>query len=96
LRRLSIKLLSRTDVLQVLHPKEPLFWKLSDEFRGLSDSDLAGGREILNFEQFTLVRGGTLYALDEIDAAHRIFQDVGSSEGRLLARNDASPGRGFR
>lgn len=75
------KLLLRNDVLQVLQPKEPLFWKLSDEFRGLSDSDLAAGREILNSEQFALVRGGVLYALDEIDAAHRIFQDVGSSEG---------------
>ena len=75
------KLLSRSDVLQVLQPKEPLLWKLSDEYRGLSDADLANGRDILDPRQFLLIRGGILYALDELDDAHRIFQDETSAEG---------------
>ena len=75
------KLLSRSDVLQELQPKEPLLWSLTDEFRGLSDSELAGGREILDARQFALIRGGVLYVLDEIDDAHRIFQEESSDEG---------------
>ena len=75
------KLLSRTEVLHALLPKEPLLWSLSDEYRALSDSDLANGREILDPTQFSLIRGGVLYALDELDAAHRIFQDEPSPEG---------------
>jgi hypothetical protein len=74
-------LFARPDFLQELQPKEPLFWKLSDEFRSLSESDLAGGKPVMDSQQFALVRGGVLYALDELDAAHRIFQDDASSEG---------------
>jgi hypothetical protein len=75
------KLLSRSDVLQVLQPKEPLLWSLTEEFRALSDSELSGRREILNSKHFALIRGGILYALDEIDDAHRIFQEESSDEG---------------
>ncbi len=75
------KLFARTDVLQALLPKEPLLWNLSDEYRALSDSELANGREILNPKEFNFIRGGVLYALDELDDAHRIFQDESNSEG---------------
>ena len=75
------KLLSRNDVLRSLLPKEPLLWSLTDEYRALSDSELANGREILDPREFGLIRGGILYALDELDEAHRIFQDEPSSAG---------------
>src|SRR5687767_3386004 len=74
-------LFNRVDLLMELQPKEPLFWKLSDQFREMPDTALAGGREITHPQKFALVRGGVLYALDEIDAAHRIFQEESSSEG---------------
>jgi hypothetical protein len=75
------QLLGRADLLTELQPKEPLLWKLSDEFHRLPDEDLAGGKPILDPQKFALVRGGVHYALDELDAAHRIFQDDASSEG---------------
>ena len=75
------RLLGRADLLLELQPKEPLLWKLSAQFQEVSDAELVGGKEILEPQQFALVRGGILYALDENDAAHRIFQDAGSSEG---------------
>jgi hypothetical protein len=75
------QLLARLDVLQELQPKEPLFRPLSEQFRKLADDALAGGKPIVDQAQFRLARGGVLYALDELDAAHRIFQDEGSSEG---------------
>jgi hypothetical protein len=74
-------LFHRPELLVELQPKEPLFWKLSDQFRETPDSALAGGSEITDPQKFTLVRGAVLYALDEIDAAHRIFQEVSSAEG---------------
>lgn len=75
------KLLRRDDLLRELLPKEPLLWKLSDEFRNLDDAAVTGGREIADARQFALIRGAILYALDELDAAHRIFQDESSSVG---------------
>ena len=75
------KLLNREELLQKLQPTEPLEWQLSDEFRSLDDAAVTGGRPISNPQQFTLIRGAILYALDELDAAHRIFQDDHSSVG---------------
>ncbi len=75
------KLLRRTDLLQELQPKEPLLWSLSDEFRSLDDAAVTGGHPVVDARQFTLARGAILYALDELDAAHRIFQEEASSIG---------------
>lgn len=75
------KLLSRSGLLLELLPKEPLLWKLGEEFRALSDHELAGSLPIAHPARFAMVRGAVLYALDEIDAAHRIFQEEPSSEG---------------
>jgi hypothetical protein len=75
------RLLHRADLLQELQPTEPLLWKLSDEFRGLSDADLADGKQIADARQFALARGGILYALDQLDDAHRIFQEESTSDG---------------
>lgn len=75
------KLLRRDDLLMELTPREPYLWSLSDEFRGLDDAAVTGGRTIKDPTQVPLIRGAILYALDELDAAHRIFQDVPNSIG---------------
>src|SRR5687767_15218441 len=41
----------------------------------MDDATLAGGKAIKDPAQFTLVRGAVLYGLDELDAAHHIFQE---------------------
>jgi hypothetical protein len=75
------RLLARSELLSRLQPKEPLFWALSDQFRSMDDATLAGGKAIKDPAQFTLVRGAILYALDELDAAHQIFQEDHSELG---------------
>ena len=75
------RLLARPELLSHLQPKEPLFWVLSDKFRAMDDSALTDGKPIQDPAQFTLVRGAVLYALDELDAAHRIFQEDHSDLG---------------
>lgn len=74
-------LFKKADLLMELQPKEPLFWKLSDQFREMPDAVLLGGLQLTDPQKFSLVRGAVLYALDEIDAAHRIFQEDNSAEG---------------
>ena len=39
------RLLKNPEVLTKLIPNEPLFWNLSEQFRGLDDEALAGGHE---------------------------------------------------
>jgi hypothetical protein len=75
------RLLGMPECLQQLVPKEPLLWKLSDAFRAMSEAELAGGVPIVDSAHFALVRGGIWYALDELDAAHAIFQDEPSALG---------------
>jgi hypothetical protein len=75
------KLFGRPDFLVQLRPTEPLLWDLSNQFREMPETELAGGKEIIDPQKFALVRGGVLYGLDEVDAAHRLFQDDKSDEG---------------
>ncbi len=69
------RLLLNPDLLGKLTPSEPLSWDLPVKIRDASDEVLSGGKEITDKAQFALVRGGLLYAVDALDAAHRIFQD---------------------
>ena len=75
------RLLKRSEVLSRLQPKEPLFWALSDEFRSMDDAAVADGREVKDSAHLALVRGAILYALDELDQAHRVFQEDHTSLG---------------
>jgi hypothetical protein len=75
------RLFARSELLSRLQPKEPLFWALSDQFRSMDDATLAGGKAVKDPAQFALIRGAILYALDELDTAHQIFQDDPSELG---------------
>jgi hypothetical protein len=75
------RLRKNPELLLKLIPTEPLFWNLSEQFRALDDAALAGGHKIIDPDQFRLVRGGVLYALDELDPAHHLFQEEESSLG---------------
>lgn len=74
------RVLLAPDLLAKLHPGGPLDYDLSRRLRETDDATLAGGA-IGDVGAFALVRGAVLYALDELDAAHRIFQDDSSSLG---------------
>jgi len=64
------------DLLARLRPAEPLSYELQLRIRDASDTVLSGGRAIGQPENFALVRGGLLYAVDAIHEAHTIFQDA--------------------
>lgn len=68
-------------LLARLRPAEPLDWELPRGILEAEDATLAGGKTIMVPAAFALVRGGLLYAVDAIDAAHRIFQDAPSDLG---------------
>jgi hypothetical protein len=68
-------------LLEKLMPSEPLDWELLCRIRDADDATIAGGKAIAVPAAFALVRGGLLYAVDAIDAAHRIFQDAPSDLG---------------
>jgi hypothetical protein len=69
------RLLLNPDLLRKLRPTEPVSWDLPGKIRDASDETVAGGKQIADAKTFALVRGGLLYAVDDLDGAHRIFQD---------------------
>ena len=75
------KVLAHPEFLHELNPKEPLFRPLSQQFRELTDADLAGDHRISDANRFAEVRGGVLYGLDELDSAHEIFQQDKDPDG---------------
>ncbi len=60
---------------------EPSDYELLLRIRGAEDATLSGGKAIGHGENFTLVRGGLLYAVDAIHEAHAFFQDAKSDLG---------------
>lgn len=75
------RLLANPDLLRKLIPTQPLSWDLPGKIRDASDETIAGGRQVTDAKTFALVRGGLLYTVDDLDAAHRIFQDNSSDLG---------------
>ena len=63
-------------LLEKLTPTEPLSYDLLIRLREADDAVLSGGRVIVRPENFALVRGGLLYAIDAIHEAHTFFQDA--------------------
>jgi hypothetical protein len=78
---LADRVVNHSELLHVLIPTAPLNYDLSRKLRDASDADLAGGATISDPAMFPFVRGALLYGADELDAAHRIFQDEPSSLG---------------
>lgn len=63
-------------LLGKLLPTDILDRELWREARDASDHQLTDGRAIGSPPAFALVRGGLLYALDDLDGGHRIFQEA--------------------
>lgn len=72
------RILRSTDLLKKLTPTEPLSWNLPGEIGKADDAILLEGRALKHPD---LIRGGLLYAVDAIDAAHAFFQDSPSDLG---------------
>ena len=69
------RLLLNPDSFRKLTPTEPVGWEWPGKIRDAADSVLSGGATISDARIFALVRGGLFYAVDDLDSAHRIFQD---------------------
>lgn len=72
------RILRTSDLLKKLTPTEPLDWRLPGEIREAGDSTIFGDKVV---KHAGLVRGGLLYAVDALDAAHAFFQDDPSDLG---------------
>jgi hypothetical protein len=69
------RILRSSDLLKELVPRSPLHWNLPGEISKAEDATLLGSAALKDAGALKLVRGGLLYAVDAIDAAHRLFQD---------------------
>ena len=74
------RVLRADSLLRKLIPDDILDRELWREVVAADDVKLAGEAKVKPNE-FALVRGGLLYALDDLDGCHRIFQDVTSDLG---------------
>ena len=63
-------------LLGKLTPGEPLSSDLLLRVRAAADATVSGGRSIGHAENFALIRGGLFYAIDALQEAHAIFQNV--------------------
>lgn len=63
-------------LLGSLQPTDILDRELWRTVRDASDAVIAEGSMISDAAAFRLVRGGLLYALDDLEGSHRIFQDA--------------------
>ena len=70
------RVLRSPDLLGKLIPTDILDRELWRAVRDATDAALAGEAAIADAAGFALVRGGLLYALDDLDGCHRIFQDA--------------------
>ena len=68
-------------LLEKLTPSEPLDWEWPIRIREADDAAIAGEHTIKDAAAFALVRGGLLYAVDALDPAHRIFQEISNDLG---------------
>lgn len=79
-------------LLEKLTSSEPLDWELPGRIREADDATIAGGKAVESALHLALVRGGLLYAVDALDAAHLIFQeeksDVGSYWHGMMHRRE--------
>jgi len=83
----------RTDrLLEKLMPTEPLDREFARRIREADDATLAGDVPVTSGPDFALVRGGALYALDDLEPAHAIFQeaqgDLGSYWHGMMHRRE--------
>jgi len=70
------RVLLREELLQKLHPSEPLDRELFRRLKDADDTQLLGGKPPKPAANAGLVRGGLYYAVDALSEAHVLFQDV--------------------
>ncbi len=75
------RLLIQPKLLARLCPSEPLQWELPRRIREADQAAIVGNRTVTDGNLFELLRGLLYYAVDDLDAAHRIFQDEKSDLG---------------
>jgi len=69
------------ELLGKLQPSDILDRELWRTIRDAPDAELASGKVIADAPAFALVRGGLLYALDDLDGSHRFFQEASGDLG---------------
>ena len=69
------------NLLAKLTPSEPLDRGLARSIRDADDAAVAGEAAITSAPHFALVRGGLLYAVDDLAPAHAIFQEASGDLG---------------
>jgi hypothetical protein len=70
------RILRTEGLLRKLTPDDVLDRELWRTIRDADDATLAGGRGVGDVKIFEIFRGALLYALDDLDGAHRFFQDA--------------------
>ncbi len=75
------RLLHHPDLLKKLTPREPLGHEWPGKIRTASEEIIGGGLAVADARMLTMLRGALLCAVDDLDAAHRIFQDEPSDLG---------------
>ena len=75
------RILRSAHLLGKLTPTEPLEWDLPKKIQEATPATLAGTPDIDLPNTFSLIRGGLLYAVDDLDASHDVFQDVKTGLG---------------
>jgi len=75
------RVLRADSLLRKLIPSDILDRELWREIVATDDATLAGTTPIAKPREFALVRGGLLYALDDLEGCHRVFQDAHSDLG---------------
>jgi hypothetical protein len=68
-------------LLKILIPGDILNREVWRRIRDADDAAITGGLPIGNPQLFGLVRGGLLYAMDDLDGCHQYFQDEPSDLG---------------
>jgi len=74
-------ILGKSPYLETICPDGGLDGELVKTIRNLSHAVLADGKKVASSSHLELVRGGLLYAVDALNAAHVIFQDDHSALG---------------
>ena len=69
------RLLLNPDLLRKLTPSEPLTWTWLTKAREADAAQLGGGLAVADERMLAMVKGALLCAVDDLDGAHRIFQD---------------------
>lgn len=69
-------LFAHNELLRRLQPSEAFDVPFLQRLRAANDATILAGKPLRDAQMFALVRGGLLYAVDAIDEAHVVFQNV--------------------